>query len=131
MNTKTLSILFGFVFIAVGILGFLPNPIIGESEGAIFHADAVHSIVHIASGVLFLFVGLITPTAAPVFLKLFGIVYLALGVIGMVNFGTDGMGELFGILHVNGPDNFLHIGLGIVIFIAGFAGAKKWQSSQF
>jgi hypothetical protein len=131
MNTKTFSLIFGFIFIAVGILGFLPNPIIGESEGAIFHADTVHNIVHIASGILFLFIALIIPGAAGTFLKIFGIVYLALGIMGLVNFGTDGMGELLGVLHVNGPDNFLHIGLGLVIFLAGFAGAKKWKSSTF
>jgi hypothetical protein len=59
------------------------------------------------------------PASAPVFLKVFGIIYFLLGVLGLIIFGTAGMGKLLGFLHVNGADNFLHIGLGIIIFLAG------------
>ena len=119
MNTKTASILIGVVFIAVGILGFISNPIVGESADAMFHADTLHNSVHIGSGVLFLIVGLFMPASAGTFLKVFGVVYFGLGVLGLINIGTSGMGKLLGILHVNGADNFLHLALGLVIFIAG------------
>ena len=119
MNTKTASILIGLIFLAVGALGYIDNPIIGESEGAIFHADSVHNIVHIVSGILFLFFGLAMPGSAAGFMKLFGIVYFILGVMGLFNAGIDGMTQLLGFLHVNKADNYLHIGLGIIIFIAG------------
>lgn len=124
MNTKSASVILGIVFIAVGLLGFTSNPVIGEATNAIFHADTVHNMVHIVSGVLFLFFGLATPNAAGGYLKIFGIVYLLLGVLGVVNIGTTGMGKLLGFLHVNGPDNLLHIGLGLVIFLAGLLPAK-------
>jgi hypothetical protein len=121
MNTKNASITFGIVFILVGLLGFVPNPIIFDSHDAFFHADAVHSSVHIVSGVLFLLVGYAKPDFAPVFLKIFGVVYFLLGVMGLVNIGTDGnqMTHLLGFLCVNGPDNILHIVLGVVIFFGG------------
>ncbi|MEI9959104.1 MAG: hypothetical protein WDM90_22950 [Ferruginibacter sp.] len=38
--------------------------------------------------------------------------------------GTHGMGELFGFLHVNGADNYLHVGLGVVILLAGMLKPK-------
>ena len=120
MTTKTAAIIIGLIFVAVGLLGYVDNPIVGGSEGAIFHTDNVHNIVHIVSGALFLLVAFAAPGSASVFLKLFGIVYLAIGVIGFVQYGTDGMGKVLGFLHVNGADNFLHVGLGIVIFLAGF-----------
>ncbi len=66
-----------------------------------------------------MFVALAMPVSAPVFLKVFGIIYFLLGVLGLIIFGTTGMGKLLGFLHVNGADNFLHIGLGIIIFLAG------------
>ena len=119
MNTKTASLIFGILFIAVGLLGFIPNPIIGDSEKAIFHADTLHNMVHIVSGVLFLLFALAAPGSAPAFLKIFGIVYLLLGITGIAHFAMDGMGRIFGILHVNGADNFLHMGLGVAIFVAG------------
>lgn len=119
MNSKTASIIIGLAFLAVGGLGFVSNPIVGESDTAIFHADTVHNTVHIVSGILFILVALAMPANAAAFCKIFGIVYLLLGVAGLIKFGTDGMGKLLGFLHVNGADNFLHIGLGIVIFLAG------------
>ena len=119
MSTKTASVVIGITFIAVGLLGFIPNPIIGEADNAIFHADTVHNMVHIISGILFILIALAAPASAATFLKVFGIVYFLLGVLGLINIGTSGMGKLLGFLHVNGADNFLHIGLGIVIFLAG------------
>jgi hypothetical protein len=119
MNTKTASLVIGLVFLAVGLLGFVPNPIVGNSHDAIFHADTVHNMVHIISGVLFVLVALAAPARAGLFLKVFGIVYLLLGIIGFVTIGDSGTTKLLGFLHVNGADNYLHIGLGIVIFLAG------------
>ena len=119
MNTKTASLIIGVIFIAVGLLGFVDNPIIGESTDAIFHADTTHNIVHIVSGVLFVLIALAAPGSAATFLKVFGAVYLLLGILGLISIGTQGMGKLLGFLHVNGADNFLHIALGLVIFLAG------------
>lgn len=119
MNTKTASLLIGVVFILVGVLGFIPNPIIYDSTDAIFHADAVHSMVHIVSGVLFVIIALAAPERASAFMKIFGIVYLVLGILGLIAIGaSEGMTQLLGFLHVNGPDNILHVVLGIAIFAA-------------
>jgi len=120
MNARTAAIIIGVLFIGVGLLGYVPNPIIGESPDAIFHADSVHNMVHIVSGVLFLLIAVAAPAASAGFLKIFGLVYLLLGILGMTRIGEDGMTNLFGFLHVNGPDNYLHIGLGLVILLAGF-----------
>ena len=120
MNTKTAAILIGLVFLVVGALGFISNPIVGESDTAIFQADKVHNLVHIVSGVLFLLVAMSAPSATGGFLKLFGIVYLGLGIWGLVTIGDASMTTLLGFLHVNANDNYLHIGLGAVIFLAGF-----------
>jgi hypothetical protein len=119
MNTKTASLIIGIIFLIVGLLGFIPNPIVGNPEIAIFHTDTLHNLVHIISGVLFVGIALAAPASAATVLKVFGIVYFLLGVLGLVIIGTEGMGRLFGFLHVNGADNFLHIALGIVIFLAG------------
>ena len=119
MNTKTAAIVIGLAFLAVGLLGFVSNPIVGDSPDAIFHADKVHNIVHIVSGALFLLIAIAAPASASAFLKIFGIVYLGLGIYGMATMGSAEMKELLGFLHVNKADNYLHIGLGIVIFLAG------------
>ena len=124
MNAKTSSIVFGLAFLAIGFLGFVPNAIIGDSDDAIFHADAIHNTVHIVSGALFLIIGIAKPDFAATFLKIFGVIYFLLGIFGFLTFGTEGMGELLGFLHVNGADNFLHVFLGVVIFVAGLTRGK-------
>ncbi len=121
MTAKSAALLFGVVFILVGLLGFIDNPIIGDSDKAIFHADRFHNLVHIGSGVLFVLIAMAATGAASGFMVVFGLVYLALGVIGLMKIGDDGMTSILGMLHVNGADNYLHIALGIVILLAGFA----------
>ena len=125
MDTKTASLILGIAFLLIGILGFIPNPIVGVSDNIIFHADTVHSVVHIVSGLLFLFFAFVMPASAPAFLKIFGAFYFLLGVLGLIAVGTSGEGTLLGFLHVNGADNFLHLGLGLIIFLAGMARPKQ------
>ena len=120
MSSKTAALIFGVVFIAVGLLGFIDNPIIGTAEGAIFHADTTHNYVHIASGVLFLLVAMMSRASAG-FMMLFGIIYMLIGVLGMVS----GDGSVLGFLHVNAADNYLHIALGVVIFLAGLVTRRR------
>jgi hypothetical protein len=120
MTAKTAALLFGLIFIAVGLLGYVDNPIIGSSEKAMFHTDGTHNIVHIVSGALFILIALAAPASAGGFLKIFGLIYLAIGIVGMIQMGDEEMKTLFGFLMVNKLDNYLHIGLGVIIFLAGF-----------
>lgn len=129
MNTKTASVIIGIIFIAVGLLGFFPNPIVGAND-AVFHTDVVHNMVHIISGILFLIIAFAAPAQAGLFLKVFGIVYLFLGVLGLFTIGSEGMTELLGFLPVNGADNYLHVGLGILIFLAGLLPQEREVASS-
>lgn len=124
MTTKNAALILGIIFLAVGILGFFPNPIIANSDDAVFHADTVHSIVHIVSGLLFVIVAVAVPASAGTVLKIFGAVYFLLGVWGLLTIGDEGRTTLAGFLHVNGPDNYLHIALGLIIFLAGMIKPK-------
>ena len=130
MNIKTASVLIGAVFIAVGILGFISNPIIGESPDAIFHADTVHNAVHIVSGLLFIIIPLAKTGVTGSFMKLFGLIYFLLGLLGALNVGVNDEGALFGFLHVNDADNYLHIGLGVLIFAASFLRPNEVDTSN-
>ncbi|MBP7804799.1 MAG: DUF4383 domain-containing protein [Candidatus Pacebacteria bacterium] len=124
---KTLAKVFGVVFVLVGILGFFGNPIVG-AEGY-FHADMMHNIVHIVLGlVLFLFGG--KEESAGTWLKIVGVVYLLVAVLGFVMVPGLEMGEtgkLLNLIEINGADNWLHVVLGVVVFFAGFMGGKSVQ----
>src|SRR5438034_577948 len=111
MTAKTAAIFLGLIFIAFGLLGYVDNPIVGSSDKAMFHTDSVHNIVHIVSGALFLLIAFAAPASAGGFLKIFGLIYLIIGIVGMIQIGSQDMIKLFGFLMVNKLDNYLHIGL--------------------
>ena len=62
---KTAAILFGIVFLLIGILGFVPA--ITPSNGmllGIFHVNTAHNLVHLASEVVFLLCGMAGASAS-------------------------------------------------------------------
>ncbi|MDO8510346.1 MAG: DUF4383 domain-containing protein [bacterium] len=117
---KTLGIIIGIVFLAVGILGYIPNPIVGMDAGDLFATDQMHNLVHLASGIIILLASLGRAATAATTLKVFGVIYLILAVVGFWQIGS-GTGVLLGLVEVNGADNWLHLVLGIVILAAGYA----------
>ncbi|HLA75736.1 MAG TPA: DUF4383 domain-containing protein [Gammaproteobacteria bacterium] len=110
---KNLTILVGAVFIAVGILGFIPNPLVGPD--GIFEADAGHNLVHLIAGIVLLLAGFKNETTATLALQVFGGVYLLVGVIGFTMIDATGKGSLLGLVQINNADNWLHIVLGIAL----------------
>lgn len=110
---KKLAVVFGIVFVIVGILGFIPgNGIVGDN--AIFVTDAIHNIVHLLIGVILLLVAK-NQSASAMWLKIFGVVYLVLFIDGLIQ--PD---KLLGFVTANNADTWLHLVLGIVLLAAGF-----------
>ncbi len=121
---KKVALLFGIVFLIVGVLGFVPNPIVGMD--GIFETDMMHNVVHILFGVLLLISAKIG--GASLWLKILGVVYLILAVLGFLMAPDSGM--LLGLVHVNAADHWLHLVLGVVLLGAAFMGKKKAMSAQ-
>ena len=115
-------------FVVPGILGFIPNPLIGEQ--GLFVTNFAHNIVHLVTAGLFLLMAAQSATAARRFTQIFGIVYLAVGVIGLLVLGGSEEGMLLGFIHINSADNFLHLGLGALICLAGFAVPNKPKNAS-
>jgi hypothetical protein len=115
---KTLAIVFGVVFVLVGILGFMDNPLVGM-EG-LFQTDTLHDLVHLIIGVALLIVAFTAPAKSAGALKLFGIIYLVLAVLGFLTI-SDG-GKLLGLVTMNTADHWLHVVLGVALILAGMAG---------
>jgi hypothetical protein len=73
MTARTAALAIGIIFIVVGLLGFIDNPIIGSSDNAMFHADTVHNLVHIVSGLLFVLIASAAPASASTVMVIFGL----------------------------------------------------------
>ncbi len=111
--TKKLAVVFGIVFVIVGLLGFIQNPIVGS--GAFFHTDAMHNVFHLLVGIVLLIAGGNGTRASALWLKIFGIIYLVLFLDGLVQ------PELLGFIEANNADAWLHLVLGVVLLVAGYA----------
>ena len=116
MSGKTLALLFGVIFVLVGILGYIENPLVGT--GAIFETDSMHNIVHILFGVILLAVAFVSAGASALWLKILGVVYLVLAVAGFATVPEGG--QLLGLVMTNMADHWLHVVLGVVLIIVGF-----------
>lgn len=92
----------GIVFVLIGILGFIPNPIVGE--GALFETNTLHDLVHLMSGILALIVSWMSEGAAKIFLTTFGVIYLLVALMGFFM-----ESPILGILPINSADNWLHV----------------------
>jgi hypothetical protein len=117
---KTLGMLFGIVFLAVGILGFVPGITKDDMLLNIFMVNTAHSVVHIASGLVFLFASMAGAGAASLWFKIFGLVYALVAVMGFVV--KDGM--IFGLISNNMNDTWLHVVLAAAMLLIGFAAPK-------
>jgi hypothetical protein len=112
---RIVAFIIGIVFLIIGILGLILHTTSGSIFG--FQVDLVHNLVHLVTGIL----GIAAAYTgySRLFNQVFGIIYLALGILGLfpgVYFG----GRLLGIMHVNGADNLLHLIVGIVASAVGF-----------
>ena len=116
---KTVCKVLGAVFVLVGIVGFLSPRLLGA------HLTPAHNIVHIVSGILALYFGFAgSLSAAKAFSLIFGVVYLALGILGMaLGVEAERMWNV-GPLHLGQADHGIHLLLGVV-FLAGGLFTKK------
>jgi len=125
---KRLAMLFGAVFIVVGVLGFtVPGGMqMGDPANAplllgLFPVNLLHNVVHIAVGVWGLVAGRAYGSAVA-YCKLLGFVYLALAALGFV------VPTTFGLIPIGGNDIWLHCLLGVVLVSIGFM-AKAEESA--
>jgi len=112
MNTRTAGLIIGIVFLVVGVLGFIPNPLI--SPDGLFVVNGVHNFVHLISGLVVL--AGVYSFGSGLGLKIIGIVYAIIAVLGLL-MGGD---MLLGMIAMNTADHWLHVVLAVVILAAGF-----------
>lgn len=117
---KALLWVFGVVFVLVGLLGWVPNPLVGM--GGLFETNHAHDLVHLIIGVVFILVALFAAHQASMTLKIIGAVYLLVAVLGFV-MAPQG-GALLGLIETNTYDHYLHVVLGVVLLAAGFWAPK-------
>jgi hypothetical protein len=115
---KKVSLVFGVVFLLIGLLGFVPGITSTADDGmqlllGLFMVDSVHNVIHLVSGVAGL-IGAVSDVYAKWYLIIFGLVYALVTLVGFFD------QTIFGLLHVNTADNILHFVLAVGLLGAGF-----------
>lgn len=120
-NTKLVATVLGIVFLGVGVLGFFNNPLVGPA--GIFVVNPMHNYVHIVSGIVLLMGAYSSFLSASLALKIIGVIYGIVAVLGFVMTGD----MMLGMVAMNAADRWLHVVLALVILYAGFglATARK------
>jgi rRNA processing protein Krr1/Pno1 len=120
---KTYAIVVGVVLIALGLLGFVDNPIVGDATATsqpIFVTGAAHNMVHLITGAVAIYVafGLLAEQQALAITGL-GLVYVAIVLLTLVN------GTLFGVLGfpVNAADQLLNVVVAVSGLVVGIMGS--------
>jgi hypothetical protein len=122
---KRVAMIFGVVFILVGLLGFTAPGAMTMGDPAhpsmllgLFPVNLLHNLVHILFGIW----GIMAARAfasAQVFCKLGGFIYLCLALLGLVAPTT------FGLIPIGGNDVFLHTVLGVLLVWVGYASKEE------
>lgn len=116
-DTRTACMVLGVVFIVVGLLGFIPNPLV--SADGLFVVNGAHNLVHLLSG-LALLIGALALNQPKTTLWVVGIVYGLVALLGL--FSGD---MLLGFIHINTADRLLHVALTIVLLGAAWSLPEK------
>ena len=124
---QLVALLFGAVFLLVGVAGFIPGVttnygdlgFAGEGSQAklvgLFQVSVLHNLLHLAFGVAGVAMAR-TVTGARLYLVGGGTIYLVLWIVGLVLHGGEGKGNF---IPVNTPDNWLHLGLALAMLGLG------------
>ncbi len=139
MRTRYFALVYGIVFLLVGIAGFIPglvqSPPPGDPDIAIdaahgrlfglFPVNWLHNLVHVAFGVWGL-VAYRTFSAARLYAQSVAVIYAVLMVMGLI----PGLNTLFGLVPLYGHDVWLHALLAIVAAYFGFAPVERVEGEQ-
>jgi hypothetical protein len=125
---QSLAMLFGIVFVAVGILGFVPGltthygdmSFAGDDSGSellgVFQVSILHNLVHLLFGIAGLALAR-SWEGARNYLVGGGVVYLLLWILGLAG-GADW-------IPANDADHWLHLALGVALIGGGLVAARS------
>jgi hypothetical protein len=125
LTSKNICIAFGSVFVLVGFLGFIPNPIV-SAEG-LFETNVMHKLVHVLTGSAFLFGGLAMEGREGFALNVITAAYFGVALLGFMTNGN----MLLGLVHINEADRWLHLGLAIAMLVGAVASSKQRPVAQW
>jgi len=111
----TIAKVWGWIFLIIGILGFVPAVTPDAHLLGIFHVNGAHNFVHLLTGIVALICGYQSVHASKLYFLIFGIVYALVALLGF----AAGNNPVLGTIANNMADNWLHVGIAVVSIALG------------
>lgn len=127
---RLLGVIFGAVYVVVGLLGFTVTAGTGffATEGGlllgIFEVNMFHNVAHLLIGAALLIAGLSNVRAAKATNTTIGAAYLLLGIVGLFI-----VGSAFNVLALNAADHVLHFASAAVLLGVGLGVEKSSRTA--
>ena len=127
---RLLAVIFGAVYLLIGLLGFTATSGVGffSTHGGlllgIFEVNAFHNVAHLIIGAALLIAGISGVRAAKTVNIVIGAAYLLLGVVGLFITNTD-----FNILALNVPDHVLHFASAVILLGVGLGADRRVRTA--
>lgn len=129
MTVRNFALVFGIIYLAAGVLGFVPGilrPAPPEAPAVsitafhgyvlgLFAVNVLHNLVHVAIGAWGIAAAR-TAVHARVYAKTLAIVYGALAVMGLI----PALNTVFGLVPIHGHDVWLHAATALIAAWFGF-----------
>lgn len=112
---RLLAVIFGIIFIFIGVAGFLPNFMANGLLFGYFEVDTMHNIVHVVTGVLAIMAAT-QLRRARFYFQVFGLFYAVVAIVSLAKGGDLS----FVMMHMNSADNILHLVVAVVALYLGF-----------
>jgi hypothetical protein len=107
----------GIVLVAVGLLGFISNPIVGADADALVRTNSLHNVVHLATGLLALYIAFGLRGANQVNATIgFGVLYVVVFLATLISPTLFG---LFGDAPARANEHVIHLALAVVSLAVG------------
>lgn len=113
---KTIAIIFGVLFLLIGVLGFIPAASPNGNLFGIFHVNTGHNIIPLIVGIIALWVGFTSEHASHIFFRVFGIIFGILTILGFIYGDRD----ILGYIANNTANNILHLIFAAIFLYLGF-----------
>ena len=126
-TVQMVALLFGAIYLAAGVLGFLPflggsYTMTNHALLGIFNINLLHNLVHIVIGIAGL-AAAASVANSKTFCQVVGVILLLLGVLGVF------VAKPLGLVDIGGLDIALHLVSGAILAYFGFAAPVSTRST--
>jgi hypothetical protein len=112
------ALVLGIVYVVIGLLGFIPALAPNAALLGLFGVNATHNVTHLLVGAIWLFASR-TPGNASLANLVIGIVYVLLGLLGLLNLVVPAL------INNNVADSWLHLISGAAAVYFGTAAGRR------